>query len=430
MSLYRRGKVWWMDFHFHGQRIQETTEMTSITRAREVEANRKQGLKDGATGIKKPQQPLLFATAAEEYIALAKGKKRKWAPRMLEIQKNSVAHLLPDFGNKLLQTIEAKHIAVYQEQRTKDGASGRTVNMEVGALRAILRRHKQWERLQDDVVMLDERDDAGRALTAEEESALLLECGRSRSRMLLPFVVLALETGARFNTVRTLQWRNIDFANRCLKFGKDKTRAGTGRTVPLNQRAVAVLTFWAQQFPNRKPEHYVFPLEKCSQAGAKDSFGFTGNVVFDTDPTQPIGDVKEAWEGAKKRTRRHCPQCRTGILADKQKPETGYACIDYKAELKELPAGLTSVRFHDLRHTAVSRMIAARIPLPIIAKIVGWTAGTMAKMAARYGHFGIEELRGAVEAISSNGPEASVFGVESLQFSLHSAANSGSLRAN
>ena len=47
----------------------------------------------------------------------------------------------------------------------------------------------------------------------------------------------------------------------------------------------------------------------------------------------------------------------------------------------------------------MSRMIAAGAPLPIIAKI-GWSAGTMAKMAARYGHFGIEELRSAVESIS------------------------------
>lgn len=46
-------------------------------------------------------------------------------------------------------------------------------------------------------------------------------------------------------------------------------------------------------------------------------------------------------------------------------------------------------------------MIAARIPIPIIAKIVGWSPSTMAKMAARYGHFGIEELRSAVESITS-----------------------------
>jgi integrase len=126
--------------------------------------------------------------------------------------------------------------------------------------------------------MLPERQDAGRALSAEEESALLLECGRSRSRILLPFVVLALE-GARFNTIRTLQWKNINLGNRCLQFGKDKTTAGTGRLVPLNQRALAALTFWAQQFPNRGPEHYVFPLEKCTGAGTKGSFGFTGTLV-------------------------------------------------------------------------------------------------------------------------------------------------------
>ena len=59
------------------------------------------------------------------------------------------------------------------------------------------------------------------------------------------------------------------------------------------------------------------------------------------------------------------------------------------------------VRFHDLRHTAVSRMIAARIPLPIIAKITGWTHSTIAEMAKRYGHFEMEELRKAVAAIST-----------------------------
>ncbi len=39
----------------------------------------------------------------------------------------------------------------------------------------------------------------------------------------------------------------------------------------------------------------------------------------------------------------------------------------------------------------------------MIAKIVGWSAGTLAKMAARYGHFGLEEMRAAMERL---GPEA------------------------
>jgi hypothetical protein len=75
-------------------------------------------------------------------------------------------------------------------------------------------------------------------------------------------------------------------------------------------------------------------------------------------------------------------------------------CLECQAEVKDLPTGLVAVPFHDLRHTAVSRMIAARIPLPIIAKIVEWSPGTMAKVAARYGHFGIEELRERLRLIT------------------------------
>ena len=46
-----------------------------------------------------------------------------------------------------------------------------------------------------------------------------------------------------------------------------------------------------------------------------------------------------------------------------------------------------------------------RVPIPMIAKIVGWSSSTMAKMASRYGYFGIEELRSAVESISTAQPE-------------------------
>ena len=43
--------------------------------------------------------------------------------------------------------------------------------------------------------MLPTRDDIGRAISTEEETALLQACGQSRSRSLVPFVTLAIETG-------------------------------------------------------------------------------------------------------------------------------------------------------------------------------------------------------------------------------------------
>ncbi|HKD84827.1 MAG TPA: integrase [Terriglobales bacterium] len=347
---------------------------------------------EGAAGIRRQDPPRLLSVAAEEWF---EAKKLAWSPGMSQIAKNSLAHILPELGRRLIVEIEASHVAKYQRARLAEGAANRTVNIEVSTLRQIMRRFGTWARIQSNVSMLPEREDIGRALTSEEESALLFECGRSRSRILLPFVLLALETGARYNTIRTLQWSNIDFANCSLKFGKDKTAAGTGRTVPLSRRAVETLKFWAQQFPGRKPEHYVFPTEKVGAAGDR----FDGKV-YDTDPTNPVGAIKEAWETAKRRTRRHCPNCNDGILVDRDKPQKGHLCESCNFGLDDLPAGLVNIRFHDLRHTFVSRAIASRVPLPIIAKIVGWSAGTLAKMSARYGHFGIEELRAAVEAVS------------------------------
>ena len=103
----------------------------------------------------------------------------------------------------------------------------------------------------------------------------------------MPFVALAIETGARFNVIRTLQWANIDFANRCLQFGKDKTPSGTGRIIPLNPRRVATLHFWASNFPNREPEHYVFPAENHGAAGNK----FEPKAYQTTQPS-PLGISK------------------------------------------------------------------------------------------------------------------------------------------
>jgi len=165
MSIFRfrNSKVYWMDFFFHGQRIQESTGTRSKTLAKKIQDKRRRELEEGTAGIKRRQQPLLFSVAAEEYIAarMSRKTKKKWSPKMWEMQKNSVSHLLPDFGRKLLMEIEAKHIAAYQEKRTEEGAAGRTVNIEVTTLRSILRRHQQWERVQDDVVMLEEREDVG-----------------------------------------------------------------------------------------------------------------------------------------------------------------------------------------------------------------------------------------------------------------------------
>jgi integrase len=395
-----------MDFFFSGTRIRESTKMPSITRAKEVQAKRKAELRDGSAGIRKREAPKLFSVAAAEWM---EAKKPKWSPGMSVIAAGAMKHLAPVFGKKLAVDIEARDVARYQKMRLaeKGCPSGRTINIEIGCLRAVLKRAGLWARIQPHVEMLPERSDVGRALTSAEEVRLLGECRNSRSRILLPFVTLALETGARYSTIRRLQWQNVDFENRRLEFGKDKTRAGTNRTIPLMPRALETLKFWAESFPDRQPDHYVFPCERIGGSGSDEEFGFFGTTIYETDPSKPTGSVKKSWEGARARTRLHCSACKDGRLKAEAAPATGFKCAECGWKTPELPPGLSTVRFHDLRHTGVSRMIAARIPLPIIGKIVGWSAGTLAKMSARYGHFSVEEMRLAMESIGRAPEEVS-----------------------
>jgi integrase len=379
MSLfrYKGSKVWTMDFQFRGQRIRETTGTSSKTLAAEIQRKRRRDLEEGAAGIKKRQQPRLLSIAAEAWI---ESKQRKVSVRSIAIERANLKHILPELGRNLVTDIEAKDISRYQKKRLDEGASPKTVNLEIATLRAILKRHGAWASLQPEVTMLTVHDDVGKALTADEERALLVACGKSRSRSLLPFVTLLIETGARYNTVRTLRWKNIDFDNRCLQFGKDKTANGSGRFVPLNPRATSILGFWATNFPGRKPEHYVFPSERFGLDG--EAGYLRGEVVpYNTDPNKPMGSWKTAWQQARK--------------------NAGMALAGSPEKTDDVPP--LACRFHDCRHTAVSRMLDAGTPLPKVAKIVGWSPATMVRMAARYGHFALEELRGAVESISRSG---------------------------
>src|ERR1017187_9814896 len=147
--------------------------------------------------------------------------------------------------------------------------------------------------------MLDYDDQVGIALTQDEETALLNACGDSRSRSLYIVVVIALGNCMRHNEIRLLRWNQVDFAKSEVRVGKSKTRHGTGRVIPMSPRVRTVLEFWAERFPDRKLNHYVFPRERCGGKGRDDVFGFTGGVAYDIDPTLPIGDWKEAWEAAK-----------------------------------------------------------------------------------------------------------------------------------
>jgi integrase len=49
--------------------------------------------------------------------------------------------------------------------------------------------------------------------------------------------------------IKTLRWSQVNLIHRTRIVGKSKTEAGSGRLIPLDQSAVAILTKWASRTP-------------------------------------------------------------------------------------------------------------------------------------------------------------------------------------
>jgi integrase len=168
-------------------------------------------------------------------------------------------------------------------------------------------------------------------------------------------VTLALNTTMRDHEIKALRWRQIDLFERELIVGKSKTEAGKGRRIPLNPDATKAMVDWANHFPERKPEHYVFPA--CENARID-----TVNPDYTrVDSSRPIKSWRTAWRHARK------------------------------------AAGL-SVRFHDLRHTAITELAETQASDQTIMAIAGHVSK---KMLEHYSHIRMAAKRAALNAIST-----------------------------
>ena len=349
MSLYKRGDIWWYKFRFGGQVIRESSKSESRTIAKDAERVRRRQLEESWNQIKKRTLPPRFDQAGDEWLHSIKPHLSHRTNDIYEVALR--CHLTPALGSLLVCDIDASQIASYQGRRKAEDASARTLNKELQVLRQILKRYKLWANLQGDVKFERESDHIGKALTEEEETRLLAAC---ESNFLLCTVVsLALNTALRKNEIRTLRWQQIDLLERTLTVGRTKTEGGSGRVIPLNSVAYAVLVRWAGWFPAAKPDDYVFPA--CEDARLDCESPDMSRI----DPSQPIKSWRTAWRRA---------------LQD--------ACL--------------KIRFHDLRHTCITKLSEGQGSEQTLMSIAGHLSR---KMLEHYSHIRMAAKRAALDAI-------------------------------
>lgn len=366
MALFKRGRVWWFEFTFAGHRYRESTRSTSKALAAEAQRKRHRELEAAVNGLttRRRAAPLPFTAAASDWLNV---NAPTWAAKTHTIATTDVGHLKAHFGGTLIVDITASDIAEYITARRKQKAADKTIRNEVGSLRGILKRHKLWAPLKEDGVRLPsvQEKEVGIALSEDQESRLLAACAASRSRSLLPAVTLALSTGLRHDELRLLRWKQVDLVNQAIRVGISKTAHSSGRVMPLNNRALTTLREWAKQFPHRKSNDFVFPSERV---------GFSGNEkipqLFDTDPSKPLTSWKTAWTTARQ--------------------AAGVQC-----------------RFHDLRHSVVTRLLERGQPFAVVASLMGWSPATALRMVRVYGHIGASAQREAMAALDGHAVQKS-----------------------
>ena len=365
------GGAWWYRFRFGGRIVHESSRSQSLTVAREAEKQRRRELEESWNRISKRTLPPTFHKAADEWLQARQGHV---APSTETIGRVSIMHLTPTFGEKLLCDITPKAVGAYQQARLKQGAQGRTVNIEVQVLRQILKANKCWKYLDGEVRALKERKGIGRALTEEEESLLLARCVKADSACYAATVV-ALNTTMRKDEIRKLRWNQVDLSQDFLIVGKSKTDAGTGRPIPLNLAAKSALTDWGNRFPGYKPEHYVFP-----QCEAK--------II---DPSKPTKGWRTAWRTATRAV--ECRKC--GRVQPPTKKCRNEEC---KADIHDITSPLAGLRFHDLRHTAITKLAESQASDQAVMAIAGHVSRAMLE---HYSHIRMAAKRIALDSIAT-----------------------------
>ena len=145
-------------------------------------------------------------------------------------------------GNIPINSVTVKMIEQFKQERQKT-IKPVSLNIELRALKAAFQVAVSWEYLKENPFkkvrqIRIEEGDVPRHLSREEVSLLFNAVDDEMMRRLFEFY---LNTGGRRNEVLSLTWKNIDLENQTVKF-VNGTKFGKKRVVPLNTRALEILT--------------------------------------------------------------------------------------------------------------------------------------------------------------------------------------------
>jgi integrase len=273
-----------------------------------------------------PEAPLTFRGYSEQWLA-AHGPSLR--PQTLDEYRRILEGILwPRFGDRLLLEIRRSDVKACMNEWAAAGSAANTVRNRIAPLRAIYAQAIDDEIVAANPAARQKRvGKEAKKVTPPTASEVvrIIEAARPDFR---PVLHVAAGLGLRRGELYGLRWRDVDFAKRVVRVETSnirgqlmdpKTDAGN-RLVPLFESARKALAAWQLRQPaeRKQPDSLVFA----------DPFG---------RPFNPAVEVEHQFQHA----------------------------------LRKSKLGERAVRFHDLRHYAVSQLIAQGANVLQIARVAG-----------------------------------------------------------
>lgn len=222
------------------------------------------------------------------------------------------------FANQLIVNITRADIQKFKLERLKvptvrnSQRSISAVNRELALLRRLFNFaiENRWvkENPFNKTKLISSGDEISRdRVLSFDEERRLLDACVDAREHLKGIIVTALDTGCRFGELLKLRWRDVDFASDTISIIAFNTKTAEAREVGMTERVIEQLLHLREAAP-RDSSALVFGIQSS---------------------------IKRAWKTA----------CRL--------------------------AGIEDFRFHDLRHTAITRLVATGLPSAEIMRISG-----------------------------------------------------------
>ena len=329
-TIFKRGEVWYVSFWVDGRQVQKSS---GSRRRQDAVLLRDQLLGKKSRG-EAADVVAAKVTCGELLDDLLEYTGANIKPTTARVWKLVIeATLRPFFGHLRAAKLTTEKLREFRRKRSTEGRSDATANRELSILRTALNRGRKCtppKVLTIPYFPMVAETNVRQGFLTDEQYAKLRD---ALPEYLRPLFLTAYFAGVRLGELLSIEWRQVDWEQGFITLDSERTKSGYARAVPILEGDMKDWLKWSHE-----------NADGCER-------------VFHHDGV-PFKEFRRSWQKA-------CDA-----------------------------AGVPTLKFHDLRRTAVRNMRRAGVPQVVRMRISGHRTDSMER---RYNIVDVDDIRAAKE---------------------------------